>query len=219
MPKQPTDYERRRQQQYAEWMQIVALALFGKPDRQNGDDWRYGNNGGLSIDIGKGVFYDFTDDTSGGVIDLIMRECSEEAEDAHKTLEEIRKGTCNGQPIPRVTMPPHATRRNGYAPGPAQPRIWFDEAYDYCDENDRLLFQVLRYHYIDEQGNPLRKNGKIQKVFKQRRPSTDGKTNWTPNVQGVRVVPYNLSQVLDTIKNKAHVFVVEGERKVNFLDD
>jgi hypothetical protein len=197
-------------------MQSVALALLGQPDRCHGDDWRYGNNEGLSVDVGKGVFYDFTDETSGGVIDLIMRECGEGAEDAHKTLEEIRKGTFNAQPIPSVTTPGAARRANGHAPENAKPRRRFDESYDYCDENGRLLFQTLRLQYIDERGEPLLKNGKIQKTFGQRRP--DGKTNWIYNTKGVRVVPYNLPQVLDTIENKSHILIVEGERKVNFLD-
>lgn len=63
--------------------------------------------------------------------------------------------------------------------------------YDYKDEAGNLLFQAVRYQPKD---------------FKQRRP--DGKDGWIYNLQGVRLVPFNLPEVL---KAKS-VIICEGEK-------
>jgi putative DNA primase/helicase len=65
--------------------------------------------------------------------------------------------------------------------------------YDYKDENDALLFQVLRF---DPKG------------FRQRRPDSNGVWIW--NLEGVRRVLYRLSEVLGS----DFVLVVEGEKDV-----
>lgn len=70
------------------------------------------------------------------------------------------------------------------------------QTYNYEDESGTLLFQTVRYDPKD---------------FKQRRP--DGKGNWIYNLHGVRVVPYNLPEV---IKAKS-IIIVEGEKDVEAL--
>jgi len=68
--------------------------------------------------------------------------------------------------------------------------------YNYTDEEGNLLFQALR-------SDP--------KDFRQRRP--DGKGGWIWNLDGVRLIPYNLPEVL---KAKS-VLVVEGEKDCETL--
>ncbi len=63
--------------------------------------------------------------------------------------------------------------------------------YDYTDEAGKLIFQTVRYEPKD---------------FKQRRP--DGKDGWIYNLQGIRLVPFNLPEIL---KAKA-VTICEGEK-------
>ncbi|MDA8155220.1 MAG: AAA family ATPase [Actinomycetota bacterium] len=65
------------------------------------------------------------------------------------------------------------------------------EVYDYTDKTGAVLFQALRYQ---------------PKGFYQRRP--DGKGGYIPNLQGVRLVPFNLPEVL---KAKS-VIICEGEK-------
>jgi Protein of unknown function (DUF3631)/CHC2 zinc finger len=69
--------------------------------------------------------------------------------------------------------------------------------YPYVDETGKLLFEVVRYQ---------------PKGFSQRRP--DGKGGWIPDLDGVRLVPYRLPQVLAAAKSGATIFVVEGEKDV-----
>ena len=68
--------------------------------------------------------------------------------------------------------------------------------YDYTDEAGTLLYQAVRYD---------------PKTFRQRRP--DGKGGWIWNLDGVRLVPYRLPEVL---KAKS-VIVVEGEKDADAL--
>ncbi|MFX1487299.1 MAG: hypothetical protein ACFFBS_09445, partial [Promethearchaeota archaeon] len=74
----------------------------------------------------------------------------------------------------------------------------FENIYDYCDEEGQLLFQVVR-----KQG----------KKFFQRRP--DGKGGWIWDLEGVRRVLYNLSQLIN--KSDEVVFIVEGEKDADVL--
>lgn len=71
------------------------------------------------------------------------------------------------------------------------------EVYDYDDESGSLLFRVARF---------------VPKTFRQFRP--DG----TPGIKGVRRVPYRLPKILEAVKAKKHVFIVEGERDVHTLE-
>ena len=70
------------------------------------------------------------------------------------------------------------------------------KTYDYVDESGTLIFQTIRYEPKD---------------FKQRRP--DGNEGWIYNLQGVQLVPYNLTEV---IKAKS-LIIVEGEKDVEAL--
>jgi hypothetical protein len=64
-------------------------------------------------------------------------------------------------------------------------------AYDYTDEQGKLLYQVTRH---------------VPKDFRQRRP--DGNGGWTWGLKGTQRVPYRLPEVLKA----SEVFIVEGER-------
>ncbi len=68
--------------------------------------------------------------------------------------------------------------------------------YNYTDEAGKLLFQAVRYE---------------PKNFRQRQP--DGKGGWIWNLDGVRLIPYNLPEVL---KAKS-VIIVEGEKDCDTL--
>lgn len=71
--------------------------------------------------------------------------------------------------------------------------------YDYHDEQDRLLFQVVRFDPKD---------------FRQRKP--DGNGGWTWSVKDVRRVPYRLSELLKSDAD-AVVFIAEGEKDCDRL--
>lgn len=82
---------------------------------------------------------------------------------------------------------------NGVGPQQARKIV---ATYDYTDEHDSLLFQVLRYDPKD---------------FSQRRP--DGKGGWVYSIKGVRRVPYRLPEVMAA----SEVLIGEGEKVVDCL--
>ena len=76
-------------------------------------------------------------------------------------------------------------------------------AYDYVNEDGKLVFQVCRY---------LKADG--DKTFLQRRPDGNGSWIWK---KGERVVPYRLPDVVKAIAAKRLVFVCEGEKDCDAL--
>lgn len=73
------------------------------------------------------------------------------------------------------------------------------ETYDYRDERGRLIYQAVRMEPKD---------------FRQRRP--DGCGGWTWNLEGVRLVPYRLPEIVAAARTRM-VFVPEGEKDVERL--
>jgi 5S rRNA maturation endonuclease (ribonuclease M5) len=73
--------------------------------------------------------------------------------------------------------------------------------YDYTDERDELLFQVVRYE---------------PKGFAQRRP--DGAGGWTWKLGDARRVLYRLPGVIAAVEHGETVHLVEGERDVQALE-
>lgn len=68
------------------------------------------------------------------------------------------------------------------------------KTYDYVDESGNLLFQTIRYEPKD---------------FRQKRPDTENKGKWIYDLKGVRLVPYNLPEVIKS----EYVIINEGEGK------
>lgn len=75
--------------------------------------------------------------------------------------------------------------------------------YDYTDEDDKRLYQSLRFEPV----------GKT-KYFRQR-TSPDQK-KWS--IKGVRLVPFHLPRLIEAIENDEVVWVVEGEKDVLTLE-
>jgi putative DNA primase/helicase len=90
-------------------------------------------------------------------------------------------------------------------------------AYSYTDESGALLFMVGRNEYRNRDGSYVLKDGKHKKTFRQKRPDPDRPGQWIYNVDGVRIVPYRLPELIEAIASEHPVLVVEGEAKVDFL--
>jgi hypothetical protein len=91
----------------------------------------------------------------------------------------------------------HLEARYGHQKPNGKPDII--ATYDYRDEAGKTLIPVVRYDPKD---------------FRQRRPKPNGAWDW--KVNGARVVPYRLPELL-AAPTDAIVFVVEGEKDVDNL--
>lgn len=77
-------------------------------------------------------------------------------------------------------------------------------------ETQKKIVKV--YDYVNESGNLLHQTVRFEpKSFSQRRP--DGKEGWIYNLKDVRLVPYNLPEI---IKTKS-IIIVEGEKDADNL--
>jgi len=83
-------------------------------------------------------------------------------------------------------------------PEPAWEDRDVEAAYDYCDENGRLIYQVVRRH---------------GKKFIQRRPDPNG-GKWILNLKDISPLPYRLPQLIAS----PFVAVVEGEKDADNLN-
>jgi hypothetical protein len=90
-------------------------------------------------------------------------------------------------------------------------------SFEYHDEQGNLLFVVDRVQFQNPDGTWVLKEGKPDKKFPQRRPDLNRKGKWIYNVEGVRVVPYRLSELTEAIANEHEIYICEGEAKCNLL--
>lgn len=168
-----------------ERVEDVARTLLGEPNRELSTraQWRYGNRGSLAIEIAgdkRGQWYDHENGGGGGMLDLVKTHTGLSNSEA---LEWIASHI-------GVQLEP-APRR--------QQRRRIVATYDYHDEDETVLFQVVRYEPKD---------------FRQRRP--DGTGGWTWRVKGVRQVPYRLFELRARVADDI-VFITEGEKDVDRL--
>ncbi len=175
----------------------VARHLYGEPNKRlsSSNELRFGSNGSLAIDLKNGRWYDHEAECGGGVVDLIKR-----------------KGVQNGGVSDWLRDNLGLQDR---APEKQQERKEIEATFDYTDEHGALLFQAVRYRFVDAKGQVVVKDGKPKKTYSQRRP--DGAGGWVWSLKGVRIVPYMLSDLLEALAEDRMVFIAEGERKVDTL--
>jgi DNA primase len=113
-----------------------------------------------------------------------------------------------GQPPPRA---------NGKATGKDASSKKVVASFEYLNQDGSVAFAVDRIQFQKSDGSYVLKDGKSDKVFRQRRPDRDRPSRWIPNKDGAPVVPYRLPQVLEAIAAGHPIFIAEGEAKVDLL--
>jgi putative DNA primase/helicase len=119
--------------------------------------------------------------------------------------------TLTGQP------PPKANGKRNSKDAAEKLRIIVVATFEYRDRDGNVLFAVDRIEFQKRDGGFVLKDGKRDKVFRQRRPDPNHPGKWLPNVTGVPVVPYRLPQLLEAIAAGRLVLIVEGEAKADLL--
>lgn len=184
----------------------VARYLLGEPNQKlsSATELRFGTHGSLSVDLIKGTWFDHEAGIGGGCLDLIRREKGFHGAISCMEWIELERHRFPNGPAPV------AQRTNGAGAAHPQPQPQPQpesapprreaEYYDYLDEAGHLLYQVVRYEPKD---------------FRQRRP--DGNGGWIWNLDGVRRIPYRLTELTEGLAQDRIVFIVEGERDVNTM--
>jgi hypothetical protein len=89
--------------------------------------------------------------------------------------------------------------------------------YPYHDGNGELAFVVERIEYVNADGSFVMKDGKRKKTFRQKRPDPDRPGKWIWSVDGVPVVPYRLTELVEAIAADRPIVIVEGEGKADLV--
>jgi hypothetical protein len=112
-------------------------------------------------------------------------------------------------------QPPPKAKDNNHA---REPKKIVAAEYLYHDEGGNVLFAVERIEFQNPDGSyVLKDGGKRRKTFRQKRPDPDRPGKWIWNIEGVPVVPYRLSELIEAIANQRNILIVEGEAKVDLL--
>jgi hypothetical protein len=153
---------------------------------------------GFSVNPTKQVWHCRGCNKGGNVIDLVMWLDGSTFPEACTTLAGEKPKKANGHSDDKVSKIVVAS-------------------FEYHDEEGKLLFVVDRVQYQNPDGTWVLKEGKPEKKFAQRRPDPNRKGKWLYNVEGVRVVPYRLPELIEAIANEHVVYICEGEAKCDLL--
>lgn len=163
----------------------------------------------VSVDQDQGTFHcNDNCNVGGSVIDWVMIEKNMDFKQACEELGGTDVQTSDqgrSQPKNKADSIPHVPgqgiTKTQLNKKPHQQLGEPDVVYEYTDENNRVLYEVLRYGHGEG------------KTFRQRQKLQDGSHQW--DLDGVTRVLYRLPQVLAA----STVIVVEGEKSSDYLDD
>ena len=185
---------------FAALIKPVADILLGEPNKRLSNpptNVRFGTHGSMAINFEDGTFYDHEAKIGGGTLDLIGVKTGKDRREAVTWLRDqglIDSAASNGSSSTSVRTTP--------ATFPASaPAGAIKATYDYVDEGDKLLFQVVRQEPKD---------------FRQRQPGAEPGT-WIEHVKGVRRVIYRLPDIIAATSTGDVVYVVEGEKDADRL--
>jgi putative DNA primase/helicase len=175
--------------------------------RQAGRQWRGpcplhdGNNDNFTVESETGMWTCHSKCGRGG--DVVQFEEILSGLDTAAAISAVEDVICRKlEPLP--------------APLPPRPAGSIEAAYDYTDEDGKLLFQVIRYK--PKRFNQRRKSpsGALKPwVYSIRECEIEMKDGTKQKLPACRIVPYRLKRVLTA----EAVFVVEGEKDVTAIED
>ena len=121
-------------------------------------------------------------------------------------------------PRPKLLAPQPPSKR-GYKMRQSLQNPHIAETYPYPNEESKLLYVVHRIEGINPKGLVVKDFDTWQPNPKGAQPCWRCKTEcaWIHNIDGVRIVPYRLPELLAACKKHRVVFFVEGERDANYL--
>jgi len=162
-----------------------------------------GGDDRFAINIKKGVFNCRGCGIAGDVIELVQQ----------------LDGTDFPTACTQLTGTPPPKKANGKANGKHADdnKKVVVKTFEYHDADGIVVFAVDRIQFQKPDGSFVLKDGKPDKVFRQRRPDPDHLGQWIHNKEGAPVVPYHLPEVLEANAAGHQVFVVEGEAKADLL--
>lgn len=108
------------------YIEAVARHYWGEPSGKRGHTLRWGTHGSREVDLQKGTWFDFEENTGGGVVHLVRKHEGSSLASLPDILE--RKFGISKQTQKSI-----------------DPARFMSAVYDYYDDNGELRYQVVRY--------------------------------------------------------------------------
>src|SRR5215469_807112 len=175
------------------------IKLNGSGRERVGPCPKCGGDDRFSINTAKGVWNCRGCDVGGDIIKLVEHLDGVDFVAACTTL--------TGTPPPKANGKDRA----------AAPKEIVVAEFPYHDEGGNVIFATERVEYQNPDSTFVLKDGKHKKIFRQKRPDPARPDRWIYNVDGCRVLPYRLKELIEGIANGGPVFIVEGEPKADLL--
>ena len=176
------------------YCEAACKKLWGEPDSKTKKELRWnggGSNDGRSYDIRKRIWFDQGQGRGGSTLELVdYTKGRPQRLLRGKVFFEVWDEAHKMGIVPDPAPPP---KNGGGKPVLA--------TYPYTDENNVLLFEVVRFDTTDR-----------EERFRQRRP--DGKGGWIWGLKGVRRVLFRLPQLIAAVKAGELIILPEGEKDV-----
>jgi hypothetical protein len=172
----------------------ACIKLWGPPDSRTKTELSWnggGSNNGRTYNMFKRVWYDHGQQRGGSTLELVDYAKGRPKRDLRgKAFFEVWR---EGHAMDLIPDP---------APAPNGSTKWpILATYSYTDENNVLLFEVVRHDTSDPNDR-----------FRQRQP--DGKGDWIWNTKGVRKVLYRLPELIAAVKAGELIILPEAEKDV-----
>jgi hypothetical protein len=179
---------------FKQYCEPACIKLWGEPDKRTRKELRWDGGdaySGRTYTISKHAWYDHGAERGGSTLELVDYHKGRPKRDLRgKVFFDVwREANAMG-----IVPDPAPTANGGGKPVLA--------TYPYTDENNVLLFEVVRFDTTDR-----------EERFKQRRP--DGKGGWIWNLKGVPRVLYRLPELKAAMKAGARIILPEGEKDVH----
>lgn len=189
-------------------MPQIAEAVWGKPRAgATKTEIRFGE--GRTVNPQNGRWWIHGEDVGGGPIKFLQHQLGLEGKDMFDWLRQ------HGFPTDGEAASDRRDEPARDKPTDKNVKKEIVATFDYVDERGEAQFQAVRFEWDD--------GGKRKKSFGQRRPAradddpSKVKRGWVWSLDGARIVPYRLPELLSDISNRATVFFVEGEKCVDRL--
>lgn len=218
--------------EWADIIQAVMEGFLGAPNKalSKKDDLRWGNQGSVSLDLTKSVYFDYEANVGGGVLDFVMQQLGCDKTGAVEYLEN------EGYIAPREEKP-RKVEDGG--------KLRVVETYEYQNDSGEVIYASCRCQWQLPSGEWRQgSKGKPDKTFIQKRRLADGTWAWglkggefmrfpgqdwrkfdqdkfvpgmdTQMIEGdVEHGLYHLPQLKAAVAAGKPVLIVEGERKVH----
>jgi hypothetical protein len=188
---------------FSQFCEAACIKIWGEPQLRTPNQLRWSGNdayGARTYNVRKHAWYDHGAGRGGSTLELLAYSKGRPADeklrgrafyDMWQALYELGVGA-----------PPPESKSKSKSKSNGGDKLPIRDTYPYRDENNVLLFRVVRFETTDP-----------NERFRQWQP--DDKDGWIENIKDVRRVLYRLPELIAAVKAGQRIILTEGEKDAN----